>query len=488
MRITASLLLILSWICQVCFREIIQDLNQGYTFKEGEAAMTIGFLALAVVLGGSGMTIMLRFKNRGVAWALISLSAILATWVYTLGILLILVLQKRTRGRDARPTSVTHEVTKLFPDHDPKLLQVSLDAQRALDKRIEIENDLFGRSFVDGVFKSMDFAAHERTLVEIESSLESLSALSLSLISSGHYNTEEQLYLQSLLKYIDASKEATTMLTSICSKLNGKIANPGSYSLRSYNTDISDYRSVVDRLTTKGQDLNKLLDRATRTDIESAQEYTEGDDPGTQVRNTIKTLFEDIWPGKEAPDGPEYEHSANLALTILSHFRQEIEDYLLICTGERNDELISPAMSFSRRFLKHKKTSSSREELRDLIARTFYLGFFCHNVTTTMPSRQLFASLNRRYLFAEWRHKSMVSKERMRPFYRQLGNNLVPRLFKEWWLGTVEPKLRENVRLGVWRRGIAASWFENLFLAGGSLGLTIDLETAKSTKSGDHAL
>lgn len=271
MRIAASVLLILSWICQVCFREIIQDLDQGYIFKEGDSAMTIGFLALAVVLGGSGMTIMLHYKNRGVAWALLSLSAVLATWIYTLGILLILGLQKRNRDRGTRPTSVMHEVKALFPDHDSRLLKVSLDAQRALDKRLEIETDLFGRSFVDGVFKPMDFAAHERTLREIETSLESLNAFSLTLISSGHYNAEEQFYLQNLLEYIDTSREAAAMLTSICSKLNGKIVNPESYNLRSYNTDISDYRSIVGRLTAKGQELNKLLDRAKRTDNENAR-------------------------------------------------------------------------------------------------------------------------------------------------------------------------------------------------------------------------
>lgn len=180
-----------------------------------------------------------------------------------------------------------------------------------------------------------------------------------------------------------------------------------------------------------------------------------------------------------------YSEEKRLAELVFDRVKPKCEIFLTMVKGPIGGSGIGKPelerfMCFPTRYLNQPSTATMTNVLRvtieDLIEETFLLGLRCHLGCTRLPTRSDVQRVNMDTLFNMWIPQVLVSTVGMRTYSKEC--DWAPtHLFEYSYSSRVDPVLKEQFRLGFWKRSRCRWFFSNLFFAGASLGMRFDLMT-----------
>lgn len=180
-----------------------------------------------------------------------------------------------------------------------------------------------------------------------------------------------------------------------------------------------------------------------------------------------------------------YSEEKRLAELVFGKVKSKCEIFLAMVKGPIGDSGIGNLgierfMCFPMRFLSQPSTATMTGALRvtieDVIEETFFLGLRCHLGLWRFPTRSDMQRVNMDTLFDIWIQDALVSTAMMRTYSKEC-RGVPTRLFEYFYSSTVEPTLKEQFRLGFFKRSRCRWFFSNLFFTGASLGMRFDLMT-----------
>ena len=122
---------------------------------------------------------------------------------------------------------------------------------------------------------------------------------------------------------------------------------------------------------------------------------------------------------------------------------------------------------------------STASQLSDAIDQTHFLGLASHLILFNYPHRHAIESLDRNQLYYKFLEVSGKADAEMRPYNRNV-NGIPEAVFQEQFSKTVEPLLKNELKVGFWKMGKLRSHFRNIFFAGTILGVLADTQTSEA--------
>jgi len=181
----------------------------------------------------------------------------------------------------------------------------------------------------------------------------------------------------------------------------------------------------------------------------------------------------------------KYSEEKRLAKLVFDKVKSKCEIFLAMVKGPigssgiDNPE-IERVICFPMRFLNQPSTATMPDALQvtieEAIEETFFLGLRCHLGLTTSPTRSDVGRVNMDTLFNIWILDAVVADTKMK-IYNKECCGAPARFFEFFYNSKIEPALKEQFKLGFWKRSKCFSFFRNLFFAGACLGMHCDLVT-----------
>lgn len=181
----------------------------------------------------------------------------------------------------------------------------------------------------------------------------------------------------------------------------------------------------------------------------------------------------------------EYSKEKRLAKVVFDKVKPKCEIFIAMVEGpiggsEIGKPEIERVMCFPMRFLNQPSTATMPDALRvtieDVIEETFFLGLRCYLFLWTFPTRAEVQRVNMDALFHMWLPDALVADMKMKTYNKEL-HGLPARVFEFYYSSKIERALKEQFRLGFWKRSKCRSYFGNLFFSGARLGMYFDLMT-----------
>ncbi len=113
------------------------------------------------------------------------------------------------------------------------------------------------------------------------------------------------------------------------------------------------------------------------------------------------------------------------------------------------------------------------EALTTSLRDTFFLGMASHFVLQNHPSRSRINEVQVNVLFEEFLRESISAEMKMRSYIKAANN--IPKDIFEVQYGTIEPMIKNDLRVGFWKRGKVRSNYNNVFCSGILLPMLAEL-------------
>jgi hypothetical protein len=178
----------------------------------------------------------------------------------------------------------------------------------------------------------------------------------------------------------------------------------------------------------------------------------------------------------------KYEKSTG---TAFSRIEPLCNSLIVVLQGiKKGEEIgfpnIERKLCFYRRILNQPSTENMSADLRkaidNIINDTFLLGLISHLFLFDCPSRNNFDNVDILAVMNKLVPKILSSSGKMRKYNKEF--NTVPVLiFEHYYDNNIAPVLKEQLKLGFWKRANARSYFANLFFSGALFGELLDKET-----------
>lgn len=152
------------------------------------------------------------------------------------------------------------------------------------------------------------------------------------------------------------------------------------------------------------------------------------------------------------------------------------ERYVSIVLGRHEGDTVaekagSAALCFIRRHLDAASVdtlpSPVNSRLEALVSDTFYLGIACEFALMNHPTRSSVKNIYHTVLFDEFIGSSVVAKKELGGWNKN-SHGMVDDIFDAQY-ALVDSFLKEEMRIGFWKRGKLQANFENLYYAGALL-------------------
>lgn len=121
---------------------------------------------------------------------------------------------------------------------------------------------------------------------------------------------------------------------------------------------------------------------------------------------------------------------------------------------------------------------STADQLSEAIDETHFLGLASHLILFNHPHRHRIASLDRNQLYSKFLKVSGKADVEMRPYNKNL-NGIPEAVFQQQFSESVEPLLKNELKVGFWKMGKLRSHFRNIFFAGTILGVLADTQASE---------
>jgi len=121
---------------------------------------------------------------------------------------------------------------------------------------------------------------------------------------------------------------------------------------------------------------------------------------------------------------------------------------------------------------------STARQLIDAIDQTHFLGLASHLVLCNHPHRHEIESLDRSQLYYKFLKVSGKADAEMRAYNKNL-NGIPEAVFQQQFRESVEPLLKNELKVGFWKMGKLRSHFRNIFFAGTILGVLADTQASE---------
>jgi hypothetical protein len=139
------------------------------------------------------------------------------------------------------------------------------------------------------------------------------------------------------------------------------------------------------------------------------------------------------------------------------------------------------AICFPYRFLGKPSITSLPKQAGDKLSNTlddiFFAGLNFHFFWATFPTRKEYKNINTDALRGKWLLDALVADKIMGKFYQGEGGRMAKDLFDNRYSSTCEPLLKNEIRVGFFKRGMCKAFFRNIYWAGALLGVQYDMAT-----------
>ncbi len=121
------------------------------------------------------------------------------------------------------------------------------------------------------------------------------------------------------------------------------------------------------------------------------------------------------------------------------------------------------------------------EKLSDSLDTIFFSGINFHLFWATFPTRKEYKNVNVEELKGKWLIDALLADQTMRNFYPGEGRPMSKDAFDKYFLTHCLSLLKNDLKIGFFKRGICKSFFRNIYWAGALLGTQYDMATKKLT-------
>lgn len=139
------------------------------------------------------------------------------------------------------------------------------------------------------------------------------------------------------------------------------------------------------------------------------------------------------------------------------------------------------AICFPYRFLGKPDVSAFPNQAGDKLSNTldsiFFSGLNFHFFWATFPTRKEYKNVDIDTLKSKWLLEALVADKTMGKFYQGEGGQIAKDLFDIRYSTTCEPLLKQEIKVGFFKRGMCKAYFKNIYWAGALLGVQYDMAT-----------
>jgi hypothetical protein len=130
-----------------------------------------------------------------------------------------------------------------------------------LSAYVAIHDDVFSASWrrivpIPGIFKAIDWKAHQSELHAIADSIEVKCSEVSALISNEPNSSSVHNAGTACVRYCNALHDAVTKLHGICTRMLAKANGTTPYTAKQYNADFAEYQAAVDDYYSLGDAMN----------------------------------------------------------------------------------------------------------------------------------------------------------------------------------------------------------------------------------------
>lgn len=139
------------------------------------------------------------------------------------------------------------------------------------------------------------------------------------------------------------------------------------------------------------------------------------------------------------------------------------------------------AICFPYRFLGEPSVSALPKQAGDKLSNTldaiFFSGLNFHFFWATFPTRKEYKNVDIDALKSKWMLEALIADKTMGKFYQREGGQMAKDLFDIRYSTTCEPLLKQEIKVGFFKRGMCKAFFKNIYWAGALLGVQYDMAT-----------
>lgn len=147
----------------------------------------------------------------------------------------------------------------------------------------------------------------------------------------------------------------------------------------------------------------------------------------------------------------------------------------------RSAKDIEVAICFPYRFLGKPSIFALPKQAGDNLSNTlddiFFSGLNFHFFWATFPTRKEYKNVDIDALKSKWLLDALLADKTMGKFYQGEGGQMAKDLFDIRYSSTCESLLKEEIKVGFFKRGMCKAFFKNIYWAGALLGVQYDMAT-----------
>jgi hypothetical protein len=121
------------------------------------------------------------------------------------------------------------------------------------------------------------------------------------------------------------------------------------------------------------------------------------------------------------------------------------------------------------------------EKLSNAIDIIFFSGLKFHLFWATFPTRKEYKNVHAENLKSQWLLEAILSDQTMKNFYTGEGGAMSKDIFEKYYTNHCLGLLKNDLKIGFFKRGICKSFFRNIYWAGALLGVQYDMATKQKT-------
>ena len=139
------------------------------------------------------------------------------------------------------------------------------------------------------------------------------------------------------------------------------------------------------------------------------------------------------------------------------------------------------AICFPYRFLGQPSVSALPRQAGDNLSNTlddvFFSGLNFQFFWATFPTRNQCKNVDEDALKSRWLLEALLADRTMRRFYQGEGDQMAKNLFDIRYSTICEPLLKQEIKVGFFKRGVCKAFLRNIYWAGALLGAQYDMAT-----------
>lgn len=176
----------------------------------------------------------------------------------------------------------------------------------------------------------------------------------------------------------------------------------------------------------------------------------------------------------------EYINMKVIANQIFNLTSDKSNMLLEVVKGNESGQIIglpnSSAICFKTRFLGDDLLKSDiKTQLDKSIEDIYYFGFLQHQFLWGFPTRHKVNSVNIEDLFAEYYPKALIADIVLKGYMKDSSKTHA--ILKYYYDVNMEKFIKNELRIGFFKRVLCKSFFKNLYLSGALLGMEFDMKT-----------